>query len=230
MANFAIAASADDIHDMPSGGNVCSVSTVVMSLGRYRDAGSFYDYKAYMGLRFLNINIPAGSTIDSAKITFTAAARKNDAIEDGNISPVIGAEAVADAAAIDCVNREPSDLYPAVLTAHTVTWDITDGLWTENNTKDTPSLTAIIQEVIEIAGWASGNDILILIDGVSAYEARSVYSYDGDPAKAPVLVVTWTAPPSGPAGVKTINDLAIASVKTINDLATGSIKTINDSA
>ena len=35
---------------------------------------------------------------------------------------------------------------------------------------------------------------------------------------------------AGPAGVKTLEDLAIASVKTINDTAIASVKTINDSA
>lgn len=35
---------------------------------------------------------------------------------------------------------------------------------------------------------------------------------------------------SGPPGIKTINDLAIASVKTINDLAIASVKTIQDAA
>lgn len=34
----------------------------------------------------------------------------------------------------------------------------------------------------------------------------------------------------GPAGVKTIQDLAIASVKTINDVAIASVKTINDAS
>ena len=34
----------------------------------------------------------------------------------------------------------------------------------------------------------------------------------------------------GPAGVKTINDLAIGSIKTINDVAIALVKTINDAA
>lgn len=42
--------------------------------------------------------------------------------------------------------------------------------------------------------------------------------------------VYYTEVPAGPPGVKTINDLAIASVKTINDLAITSVKTINDAA
>lgn len=41
--------------------------------------------------------------------------------------------------------------------------------------------------------------------------------------------VTYTEV-GGPAGVKTINDVAIASVKTINDEPIAEVKTINDSA
>jgi len=44
------------------------------------------------------------------------------------------------------------------------------------------------------------------------------------------FAVALNPPAGGPAGVKTICDLAIASVKTINDLAIASVKTINDSA
>jgi len=49
-----------------------------------------------------------------------------------------------------------------------------------------------------------------------------------DPTLCPKLAITYTStPPSGPAGIKTINGIAIASVKTINGIATGSIKSWN---
>jgi len=41
---------------------------------------------------------------------------------------------------------------------------------------------------------------------------------------------TETGGGGGPAGVKTINDVAIASVKTINDVAIADVKTINDAS
>lgn len=46
----------------------------------------------------------------------------------------------------------------------------------------------------------------------------------------PKLVITHAAAPSGPANIKTFNDIAKASVKTINDVALGSVKTWNDIA
>jgi len=39
-----------------------------------------------------------------------------------------------------------------------------------------------------------------------------------------------TSPVVGPPGIKTINDLAIASIKTVNDVAIGSVKTIQDAS
>lgn len=49
-------------------------------------------------------------------------------------------------------------------------------------------------------------------------------------SKIQIAYLLYIAPTAGPAGVKTLEDVAIASVKTINDTVIASVKTINDSA
>jgi len=53
-------------------------------------------------------------------------------------------------------------------------------------------------------------------------------NYADNGTNIPVLTIGYT--PGGPPGVKTINELAIASVKTINETAIGSVKTIQDAS
>ena len=68
-----------------------------------------------------------------------------------------------------------------------------------------------------------------LVDSAAAVEHGHLTTGDsGDWACA--IATFQQAAAAGPPGIKTINDLAIASVKTINDLAIGSVKTLQDAA
>ena len=83
--------------------------------------------------------------------------------------------------------------------------------------------------ISEVTGDSSFYDDGLIYIGVDDYIAQDLAGLMDevkwyDSAEPPV------APPVGPAGIKTINDLAIASVKTINDLAIASVKTISGSA
>ena len=51
----------------------------------------------------------------------------------------------------------------------------------------TPDLSAIIQEIVNRPGWMA-DDMLILMDGDAT---RTAESFEGDPAKAPMLHVEW---------------------------------------
>jgi len=57
--------------------------------------------------------------------------------------------------------------------------------------------------------------------------AAKSYAASADCRLDYIKIIAYFGAAGGPTGVKTINDLAIASVKTINDLAIGSVKTIN---
>jgi hypothetical protein len=56
--------------------------------------------------------------------------------------------------------------------------------------QQTPNLATIIQEIVDRPGWASGNAMVVIVNGTGV---RSAESYDGDvPAAAPLLHVSYS--------------------------------------
>jgi hypothetical protein len=66
------------------------------------------------------------------------------------------------------------------LTTETVTWVLGD--WVEGTAYDSPNLADTLQEVVNRAGWATGQAVVLVIAGAGN---RKFSSYDG--ATAPVL-------------------------------------------
>lgn len=56
-------------------------------------------------------------------------------------------------------------------------------------------ITSAVQEVVNRAGWASGNAIVVtwIHGGVNAFTTLLGYAYDGDAAKAPKLDITYSS-------------------------------------
>jgi hypothetical protein len=64
--------------------------------------------------------------------------------------------------------------------------------WTVLNAKwQTPDLSAIIREVVNRPSWASGNSIVIVINGTGR---RTAEAYNGEIPAAPKLVIVYTIP------------------------------------
>lgn len=154
--------------------------------------GVFYGSEAYIRIcgssfhgftRFPSVAIPPGSTILSAYVTVWAYD------QDGN--PIIWM----------CLNDAdsavaPTDYAEALALAQTTegsAWSTT--AWTFRNPYQTSSIVTAVQEVIDRAGWASGNALMPLyIDtGYATWKAFLDYS-SGIPAEAPKLTVTWNEP------------------------------------
>jgi len=148
-----------------------------------------YDQNGSAGtayVRFSNIKIPQGSTINSAILTFfsglntgtTALAVKiyGNAVDNSSppTSVATGNALVKTTAAID--------------------WDVTES-WAVNTSHVTPDISTVIKEVVGRSGWKSGNALGIIIpddsgvnlshyaqsfnDGVAIYYPKLVVSYTG---------------------------------------------------
>jgi hypothetical protein len=53
----------------------------------------------------------------------------------------------------------------------------------------------VIQEVVNRGDWANGNSLSVILKGTNGQWGRKyVESYDGTPANAPKLVITYTTP------------------------------------
>lgn len=162
----------------------------------YKVSGSSWDYTdtelpfgvdvwgdaSEMGLRFEGVTIPQGSTINSATLKGYLS---SFGITDGTLrTKVYG---------IDEDNTATMTSDPTGRTKTTAAVD-----WDEASKTDpitSPDISTIVQEIVDRAGWSSGNAMGFLIpdDGSDSGPNSNYYSYDGDSTKDFELTVDWTA-------------------------------------
>ncbi len=128
----------------------------------------------YVGMRFQNVQIPKNAIVTKAYLTFMA-----DSTDSSNITLKINAQATDDATTFSATSN---NLSPSTRPRTTASVNWTPSSWSNNvaySTSDT-LLNPVIQEIVNRAGWVSGNDINIFIERVSASssEKRRSDSFD----------------------------------------------------
>jgi len=162
------------------------LDSVQQVVGRW--SADYYGYGG--GMRFTNVTIPAGSTIDSAYLKITCRAARAGT----TVNSMISGEDVDDAATFSDVTD--FDTRYANHTTAVVYWN-NIGAWSLDVEYSSPDIKSIIQEIVDRGGWASGNDIVIFWEDF-AYQStgdqsiREGYTYNSSPGKAPKLTITWT--------------------------------------
>ena len=178
-----------------------------------------------VGLRFRNITIPQGATINSAYIEFTA-----DESDNRNTNLVIYGQNSDDANAF---SPTFNNITSRPITSSSVTWQ--PNAWSTGNTYQSPDIASVIQEIVNRGGWASGNNLAILVypdnNCVNWQCARVAESYDGSSANAAKLVIDYddggtTPPPGNCAGTLDLyngaaNDDALENISNGNTSLTG---------
>jgi len=151
------------------------------------------------GVRFKSLDIPPGSTINTAKVTFQAQLDRTTNTCNIQIKGQDDDNPNTFSTHADFIARARTTQY--------VNWDDVPD-WITNNDYDTPSLTDIIQAIINRPLWASGNSlVLFFANNASSNNAeRRGKSYDLSTTLCPNLIITWT-PPSGPNNLKTISPI-----------------------
>ena len=145
-----------------------------------------FDYEA--GMRFLNIDIPSGSIIDSAYLKVTAQ----------------GIGGVIPSTIIEGEDTDNSDTFSTKAdyvgrsrTDESSVW--TPPAWTTDIEYTSVDIKTIIQEIIDRGGWISGNNLTIFWShqiGWGGVQNRIYgYTWDGSQVKAARLEITWTEPP-----------------------------------
>lgn len=169
-----ISTSNDDAEQKPSG----NISLGSSDLELTTDRGNVQT----IGLRF-KLDVPQGKRIESAKIQFTA-----DEVTTNTTSLKIYAEATDNASEFKATKNNISDRRK---TSSSVTWKVPG--WTKRDEAGanqlTPSLSTIVQEVIDRKNWKSGNHIAFIITGTGT---RTAESYNGKASSAPKLIVKYT--------------------------------------
>ena len=139
-----------------------------------------------VGVRFANVEIPAGAVITSASIQFTVDETKgNDT--DSELTIFAEANTNPDSYTTDAFSISSRETLPT-----TVAWSIPMGTWgtvgEAGENQRTPDLAALVQSLVSQDGWEAGNAMAFQFSGTGTKAAES---YDGDPTAAPTLNVEY---------------------------------------
>jgi hypothetical protein len=138
-----------------------------------------------IGLRFEDVDIPVGSTIDYAYVEFTCYTTGSRTLD----IYILG-EYVASPPTFQDVDTHLRTRMTANPTSTVVHWASPES-WTLDNKYHTPEINGVIQRIIAHPGWeASDKSMVIFIDGQD--NDIEAYSWDGDPTKAPLLHIEYT--------------------------------------
>ena len=142
-----------------------------------------------VGLRYQNVDIPQGATITSATITFTrraaGAGLPTLVFEGHDVDDTSTFVHGGDGTATFGISNRPR-------TAASFAWETP--AWTMA-TITTPDLSAIVQEIVDRAGWESGNALGFTITSPDsdANNYRRAHSFEtAGGTTAPVLTVTYS--------------------------------------
>lgn len=200
--NLQVASSAGDAHagsinndsgrNVTSGANIGSLTDNPLSPGSH---GSNNEHTA--AFRFTGVTVPQGSTINSASFKMTAQATYNAGAS--TVSFLVSAEASDNAPALTATGSGElltSAARPRT-TAVSAAWNQTSVV---ADTEYSIDITSVIQEIVNRAGWVSGNAILIIVDTnttTTLNEWQDYWSYDGSTTKAAKLNIDYGAVGAG---------------------------------
>jgi hypothetical protein len=176
--NTRVAAGSDDAEEAASG----STSLASSDLELVTDGTTVQT----VGMRFAGIAVPPGAKVTSAYLQLVADESQSEAT-----SLSIRAQAADNAATFTSSSFNVS---ARPRTGAAVPW--APAPWTAGEAgpnQRSPDLSPLVQEVVDRAGWASGNAMAIIVTGTGH---RTAVAYDGSAAKAPVLHVEFL-PASG---------------------------------
>ncbi|MBK9779721.1 MAG: hypothetical protein IPP55_06695 [Anaerolineales bacterium] len=133
-----------------------------------------------VGIRFNGVNIPNGAIITNAYIKFAV-----DETTSAGTSLSIQGESSPNAAAFTGADRNVSS---RARTANAVSWAPASWL-TLGAYQQTPNLAPVLQEIVNQAGWASGNSMVFMFTGSGS---RVAIAFETNPAQAPLLHFEFT--------------------------------------
>jgi hypothetical protein len=169
--SLTVGSSADDSAESASSGSQFRTSDHVMNA----------TFTSHGAARFNNVTVPVGATITSATLSLATGAKT------GDINLDVLAEDVDDSPALGTGTNELSN---KTLTTATVLWTGTAASTDTYN--DSPDISSVIQEIVDRAGWTSGNDITIVITSNTG-NTTQLRAQDYSGSVPPQLEIVYTA-------------------------------------
>ena len=141
-----------------------------------------------IGIRFREVSIPKGATIESAKIQFTA--KKDDS---GSVGLMFHGHDEGDSDRFS--SSDDDDISDRDTTSKSVLWTPED--WDKGDAGSdqlTPELKNIVQELVNRSDWNDDSAVTFIITNDSGSGERVAYSFDYEDSGdiAPKLIITWS--------------------------------------
>lgn len=154
--------------------------------GRVWIGGGSDPTASYAGLRFSGIAIPQGATIVSARLEFYVPVDNWIYLEMD-----IGAEASDNSLTFSETARPSLRSLTNNRAAHS-----SDDYWPEDTWNMLEDVAPVVQEIVNRSGWQSGNSLSLILRNTSsgAWARKFPMSYEGDPALAPRLIISYVMP------------------------------------
>ncbi len=196
-----IAAGGDDTEEYVGTGGMSPTSSDLEM--PYEDVVGDATDLQIIGLRWA-LPIPKGAQITKAYVEFTCDETKSG---DKPVNLVIDGQLIADAPAFTSTAFDLSSR--TTRTKAQVPWAVEN--WTAAGQKSqTPDLAALLQEIIDQDGWASGNAIALLVSDDKSNASTGIRGADAfedhSAANAPVLhvevLVPWPEVKPAPSAIK----------------------------
>ncbi len=179
-----VSSSSDDSEQRDSDGYNYFSGSGDLDIGR--DPGAGYESMS-VGVRFQNVTIDPAAIISEAYLVFTTFADYDAGSNEADITVKIEGVDEDNVSTFQGTNSYLSNL---TRTTANASWTIPE--WPiVNATHQTSDLTSIVREIVNRAGWRSGNAMGFVISNPAGNPAtgRTAYGYDGSAAKAPKLYI-----------------------------------------
>jgi len=150
-------------------------------------------YKQWIFLRFINIDIPQGSTISGANLEFIGLRGS------GGTPPNIDIYAEAEDNPGTTISGDfiiGTEISGRARSINTVAWNSPANI-NIGQTLTSPDILTIIQEQINRSGWERGNAINIIFevdDPITSGNFNDVYAYDESVSKSTKLMINYSVP------------------------------------
>ena len=181
MTTSVIAGGSDDVEENAAGVMYINSTDIELVYDSYNANGN-----QIVGLRFLNLEIPASANIKNAYIQFTV-----DEATTGTCTVMIKGEASDNSAAFTSANFNVSG---RPQTTVEVSWSPVS--WTiageAGINQSTPDLKDIIQEIVNRPGYTSASAVSMIITGTGT---RTAEAYEGSASQAARFYVTYSTAP-----------------------------------
>lgn len=169
-----------------------------------------------IGLRFNGVEVPQGTTIQSASIQFAAFSPGSDVTSLSIKGEDVDNSVTFNGTDLDITNR--------TYTTAMVSWPSVAVFTAVDEAHLTPDLAAVVQEIVSRSGWCGGNSMSFKLEGAGLRLAKS---YESDPSQAPYLRVTFDpdSVPESPGGCinKEVSSRVNAGSDDAEEAASGSM-------